>query len=455
MNVMWKVREFYDKATNIIMNYTEVEAKVREATNDEAWGPTGRQMQEISQHTFTYEYYPEVMNMLWKRMLQDNTFNWRRTYKSLQLLNYLVIHGSERVVTSAREHIYDLRRLENYTFVDETGKDQGINVRQRTKLLIDLIQDDDKIRIERKKAKQYKDKFIGVSNESSYSDGYRDRDNWSDSFSKRSDRYEDDVESKNDSFNLKSSDYDVTERPNHSPSPKSASPKSITSQVGSSSINSKPTLPKSSKPLKKIDLGAAALYAQQHAQASNDNQKNINSSGSQNSSNQANDANLLGDIFENLAISSSTSVFPNPVKNDSIFGEEKFADFSQISSQLPSDNHNNSDYGDEFTNFQSAFDSFAAAPISDFEKNGSNLSKLNLNNKNDADSFVAMNPFLDSNIGPLKEPTSKHLMDNLSLLTPVQVSNGNIEHKSSVSSPSPNKSSTLKIGLVYIKNQTR
>lgn len=24
------------------MNYTEVEAKVREATNDEAWGPTGR-----------------------------------------------------------------------------------------------------------------------------------------------------------------------------------------------------------------------------------------------------------------------------------------------------------------------------------------------------------------------------------------------------------------------------
>lgn len=24
------------------MNYTEIEAKVREATNDEAWGPTGR-----------------------------------------------------------------------------------------------------------------------------------------------------------------------------------------------------------------------------------------------------------------------------------------------------------------------------------------------------------------------------------------------------------------------------
>lgn len=27
--------------TNVVMNYTEVEAKVREATNDDAWGPTG------------------------------------------------------------------------------------------------------------------------------------------------------------------------------------------------------------------------------------------------------------------------------------------------------------------------------------------------------------------------------------------------------------------------------
>ena len=28
----------------MVMNYTEVEAKVREATNDEAWGPTGEVM---------------------------------------------------------------------------------------------------------------------------------------------------------------------------------------------------------------------------------------------------------------------------------------------------------------------------------------------------------------------------------------------------------------------------
>ena len=34
-------------STNVVMNYTEIEAKVREATNEDPWGPTGPIMQEI------------------------------------------------------------------------------------------------------------------------------------------------------------------------------------------------------------------------------------------------------------------------------------------------------------------------------------------------------------------------------------------------------------------------
>ena len=62
------------------MNYSEVESKVREATNDETWGPHGSLMSEIAKYTFTYEHYPEVMSMLWKRMFEAKK-NWRRTYK--------------------------------------------------------------------------------------------------------------------------------------------------------------------------------------------------------------------------------------------------------------------------------------------------------------------------------------------------------------------------------------
>lgn len=91
------------------MNYSEIESKVREATNDDPWGPSGQLMGEIAKYvkhtccmcswtpvlftqhnivcmcvcrsTFMYEQFPEVMNMLWTRMLKDNKKNWRRVYK--------------------------------------------------------------------------------------------------------------------------------------------------------------------------------------------------------------------------------------------------------------------------------------------------------------------------------------------------------------------------------------
>uniref|UniRef100_A0A8L0DUD0 Clathrin interactor 1 n=1 Tax=Oncorhynchus mykiss TaxID=8022 RepID=A0A8L0DUD0_ONCMY len=159
-------------STNVVMNYSDIESKVREVTNDDPWGPSGQLMGEIAKSTFMYEQFPEVMNMLWTRMLKDNKKNWRRVYKALLLLAYLIRNGSERVVTSAREHIYDLRSLENYHFVDENGKDQGINVRQKVKEMVEFVQDDDRLREERKKAKKNKDKYIGVSSDSTGGGGF-------------------------------------------------------------------------------------------------------------------------------------------------------------------------------------------------------------------------------------------------------------------------------------------
>ena len=64
----------------MVMNYSEVESKVREATNDDQWGPHGSLMGDIAKYTFTYEYYPEAMSMVWKRMFESRK-NWRRIYK--------------------------------------------------------------------------------------------------------------------------------------------------------------------------------------------------------------------------------------------------------------------------------------------------------------------------------------------------------------------------------------
>lgn len=40
---------FFDR-TNVVMNYTETESKVREATNDDPWGPSGQLMGEIARY---------------------------------------------------------------------------------------------------------------------------------------------------------------------------------------------------------------------------------------------------------------------------------------------------------------------------------------------------------------------------------------------------------------------
>ena len=57
--------------------------------------------------------------------------------------------------------------LENFTFVDENGKDQGINIRHKVSDMLEFIQDDDRLREERKKAKKNKDKYVGMSSDMS------------------------------------------------------------------------------------------------------------------------------------------------------------------------------------------------------------------------------------------------------------------------------------------------
>jgi epsin len=52
--------------------------------------------------------------------------------------------------------------LRQFHFIDQNGKDQGINVRNRAKELAELLGDVDRIRTERKKARSNRNKFGGV-----------------------------------------------------------------------------------------------------------------------------------------------------------------------------------------------------------------------------------------------------------------------------------------------------
>lgn len=71
------------------------------------------------------EDYDIVMTIMWKRLQSEN---WRRVYKALTLLDFLLKHGTRKLVDDVRDHQRTIRRLTNFQFVEEdTGRDQGLN----------------------------------------------------------------------------------------------------------------------------------------------------------------------------------------------------------------------------------------------------------------------------------------------------------------------------------------
>ncbi|KAJ2633272.1 Epsin-3, clathrin recruitment and traffic between the Golgi and endosome [Coemansia sp. RSA 1694] len=175
---VWDVRNVYNKVKNVVMNYTEMEIKVNEATGPEPWGASSTLMREIADATFIRQvlctrqrvplkHFEEIMTAIYIKFSDTDPSNWRQVYKALQLVEYLVKSGSERVVDDVRGHITIIKMLKNFHHIDASGKDQGINVRQRSREIVDLVQNSDRMRDERQRAKENRDKYSGYSNEGS------------------------------------------------------------------------------------------------------------------------------------------------------------------------------------------------------------------------------------------------------------------------------------------------
>uniref|UniRef100_F6UP73 ENTH domain-containing protein n=2 Tax=Ciona intestinalis TaxID=7719 RepID=F6UP73_CIOIN len=143
---------------NVVRNYSDAEIKVREATSNDPWGPSSSLMSEISDMTYNVVQFSEIMTMIWKRV-NDHGKNWRHVYKSLVLLDYLIKTGSERVAQQCKENIFAIQTLKDFQFIDRDVKDQGSNVREKSKQLVNLLKDDERLKTERERAMKAKERF--------------------------------------------------------------------------------------------------------------------------------------------------------------------------------------------------------------------------------------------------------------------------------------------------------
>ncbi|CAE6477805.1 unnamed protein product [Rhizoctonia solani] len=152
-------------AKNYTKGYSDVQSKVRDATSNDPWGPSGTQMNDIAQMTYNQNDFVEIMEMLDKR-LNDKGKNWRHVFKALTVLDYCLHAGSENTVIYFKDNLYVIKTLKEFQYVDEYGKDQGANVRQKAKDISNLLMDDARLREERRSRATMRDRMVrGVPGE--------------------------------------------------------------------------------------------------------------------------------------------------------------------------------------------------------------------------------------------------------------------------------------------------
>ncbi|KAJ6590467.1 epsin domain-containing protein [Mycena vulgaris] len=174
------MQHFGKGAVRVVKNYTkgysDTQAKVRDATSNDPWGPSGTQMNEIAQMTYNQGDFVEIMEMLDKR-LNDKGKNWRHVFKSLTLLDYLLHQGSENVIIYFKDNLYVIKTLKEFQYVDEDGKDQGGNVRAKAKDITSLLQDEGRLRTERRARASMRERMVkGAGEEGEFEDATRGAD---------------------------------------------------------------------------------------------------------------------------------------------------------------------------------------------------------------------------------------------------------------------------------------
>lgn len=97
---------------------------------------------------------------MWEAIETPRPSAWRVIFKGLTLLEHLLKNGSERCVDDARNHSHLLRNLDRFNYYEGTV-DRGLGVREKSKQVVEILQDDERIREERQKARQLREKFSG------------------------------------------------------------------------------------------------------------------------------------------------------------------------------------------------------------------------------------------------------------------------------------------------------
>jgi len=153
-----KIQNLAEDAFNQAKPKTEVEARMCEVLSHKNWGASGSLMNEIARDTYDMERFQVVSSLMWDGLENQRPAAWKVVFKSLNLLDHLIKNGAERCVDDARNHSHLLRSLGQFNYYEGTI-DRGLGVREKSKQVLEILCDDERVREERQRARKLREKF--------------------------------------------------------------------------------------------------------------------------------------------------------------------------------------------------------------------------------------------------------------------------------------------------------
>jgi epsin len=101
---------------------SEVVKILNEATNNDNWNISNSKLQVLADHTYDWNDYNVIMKHLWSKLTLKQK-EWRKIFKALHALDYLLKNGAPRIVQEIRDDLYKIRSLQDMEYVIQ-GKDK-------------------------------------------------------------------------------------------------------------------------------------------------------------------------------------------------------------------------------------------------------------------------------------------------------------------------------------------
>ncbi|KAM7271369.1 hypothetical protein ACFE04_030583 [Oxalis oulophora] len=148
---------FKDKiktARLVLTDVTPIQLLTEEATDGDPRPPDTRTMGVISRAAFEVDDYWRIVEILHKRLAKFDRSHWRASYNALVLLEHLLTHGPQSLSLELETDKDTIEEMAYFQHIDEKGFNWGLSVRNLSKRVLRLLEDESFHREERARARK-------------------------------------------------------------------------------------------------------------------------------------------------------------------------------------------------------------------------------------------------------------------------------------------------------------